>query len=63
MIDWTLIVEQIMEPRLDSALAGGEAGNTSQFNVLTPLSPEEVCWILDTALASEVVHLVTTLAR
>lgn len=43
-----------MEPRLDSALASSSKDTGPDFDVLTPLLPEEVCWIMDSALAAEV---------
>ncbi|PPQ78350.1 hypothetical protein CVT25_011633 [Psilocybe cyanescens] len=43
---------EIGEPRLDSGLVVQEQLRPP-FNPLTPLLPEEVCWILDKALAFE----------
>ncbi|KAJ2927115.1 hypothetical protein H1R20_g10015, partial [Candolleomyces eurysporus] len=42
---------QIGEPRLDTGYAGENP--SEPLNPLTPLLPEEVCWILDRALAAE----------
>jgi Mak10 subunit, NatC N(alpha)-terminal acetyltransferase len=44
---------QIGEPRLDSGLIVQEELRPP-FNPLTPLLPEELCWILDRSLGYEV---------
>ncbi|KDQ59783.1 hypothetical protein JAAARDRAFT_33351 [Jaapia argillacea MUCL 33604] len=43
---------EIGEPRMDSGMVT-EDEPTPSFNPLTPLLPEEVCWILDRSLACE----------
>lgn len=45
--------EQIGEPRLDTGFIVQEQIRPP-FKPLTPLLPEEICWILDRALAYEV---------
>ncbi len=44
---------QIGEPRLDTGLVPQEYLRPP-FDPITPLLPEEVCWILDRAMAFEV---------
>ena len=39
---------------MDSGAAHDAEGAQPPFDLLTPLLPEEVCWILDEALACEV---------
>lgn len=43
-----------MDPRLDSSLATYPGADTAFFDVHHPLSPEEVCWIMDQTLCAEV---------
>ncbi|KAH7928162.1 Mak10-domain-containing protein [Leucogyrophana mollusca] len=43
---------EIGEPRFDSGMSTGEDATLS-FNPLTPMLPEEICWILDRSLACE----------
>jgi hypothetical protein len=45
---------QIGDPRMDSGLILDEDSERPQFNPLAPLLPEEVCYILDRAIACEV---------
>ena len=45
--------QQIGEPRLDSGMSLEEQPRPP-FNPLTPLLPEEICWILDRSFACEV---------
>ncbi|KAI0285229.1 Mak10 subunit, NatC N-terminal acetyltransferase-domain-containing protein [Russula brevipes] len=44
---------EIGDPRMDSGLILEEEAQRPQFNPLTPLLPEEVCYILDRAIACE----------
>ena len=44
-----------MDPRLDSGLARSlDEEPTVTFDPNSPLLPEEVCWLLDRAFATEV---------
>ncbi|KAF8643573.1 hypothetical protein AX16_008961 [Volvariella volvacea WC 439] len=44
---------QIGEPQLDPGLILDEEKNRPPFNPMTPLLPEEICWIIDRACAYE----------
>ena len=48
-----VVLQQIGEPRLDSGIIVQEQLRPP-FNPFAPLLPEEVCWILDRAVAYEV---------
>lgn len=45
---------QIGDPRMDSGATLPAEEQRPPFDPLTPLLPEEVCWILDRILACEV---------
>ncbi|EPQ50584.1 hypothetical protein GLOTRDRAFT_118272 [Gloeophyllum trabeum ATCC 11539] len=54
---------EIGEPRMDSGMIA-EANERPEFQPLTPLLPEEVCWIMDRALACELeLHAGNALAQ
>ena len=45
---------QIGDPRMDSGATLPAEEQRPPFDPLTPLLPEEICWILDRILACEV---------
>ena len=50
----TQSANQIGDPRMDSGAPLPEGERQLEFDPFTPLLPEEVCWILDRAMACEV---------
>lgn len=43
-----------MDPRMDSGLTPSDTEGIQPFDPLMELLPQEICWILDKALACEV---------
>jgi hypothetical protein len=50
----TNLAHKIGEPRLDSGVVIDDEDKRPPFDALTPLLPEEICWILDRSFAYEV---------
>ncbi len=53
---------QIGDPRMDSGLISDDSAEQLVFSPLTPLFPEEICYVLDRAIACEVRPRKPTLA-
>jgi hypothetical protein len=53
---------EVMDPRMDSGVELPSDTCRASFDPLSPLLPEEVCYIIDQALACEVINYSISLA-